>query len=78
VEDEQEANVDLRVRWDDFGNPSPENGSIESNFFYGPGSTVTQQVANGYVKQVSHAFNQAITAWSPRAGAAWDLTGSCK
>ena len=66
------------VRWDDFGNPSPENGSIESNFFYGPGSTVTQQVANGYVKQVSHAFNQAITAWSPRAGAAWDLTGSGK
>jgi len=66
------------VRWDDFGNPKPANGSIESNFFYGPGTTIAQQVANGYVKQVSSAFNNAITAWSPRAGIAWDVTGSGK
>lgn len=66
------------IRWDDFGNPTPENGSIESNFFYGPGTTIEQQVANGYVKQVPHAFNHAITAWSPRVGAAWDLTGQGK
>ena len=64
------------VRWDNFGNPKPANGSIQANFFYGPGTTIEQQVANGYVKQVSHAFNHAITAWSPRAGVAWDLTGS--
>ncbi len=64
------------LRWDDFGNPSPANGSVESNFFYGQGATIAQQVANGYVKQVPHAFNNAITTWSPRAGIAWDLTGS--
>ncbi len=63
------------VRWDNFGNPKPANGVIASNFIYGPGSTVAQQVANGYVKQVTKAFNQAITAWSPRVGVAWDLTG---
>ena len=66
------------LRWDDFGNPTPENGTVEANFFYGAGSTVPQQIASGYVKQVSHAFNSAITAWSPRAGVAYDLTGSGK
>jgi len=63
------------VRWDDFGNPTPSNGFVESNFFYGPGTTTAQQVANGIVKQVPHAFNNAITAWSPRIGVAYDLTG---
>ncbi|MGH9353688.1 MAG: carboxypeptidase regulatory-like domain-containing protein [Terriglobia bacterium] len=63
------------LRWDDFGNPSPENGSVLSDFFLGPGSSVDQQVANGYVKQIPHVFNHSITAFSPRAGYAWDLTG---
>lgn len=62
------------LRWDNFGNPSPINGSIESNFFYGSGSTISDQVANGYVKQVSHAFNHSIKAWSPRVGFAYDPT----
>ena len=66
------------VRWDDFGNPSPENGTIEANFFYGTGSTIEEKVANGVVKQVPHAFNQSIKAWSPRIGAAWDPTGAGK
>lgn len=66
------------LRWDDFGNPSPQTGTVAANFFYGPGTTISQQVANGYVKQVSHAFNNAIKAWSPRAGVAWDLTGQGK
>jgi hypothetical protein len=66
------------IRWDDFGNPSPQKGTIAANFFYGPGSTISQQVANGYVQQISHVFNDSITAWSPRAGLAWDLTGQGK
>ena len=64
------------LRWDDFGNPKPADGSIEANFFYGPGTSISQQIANGYVAQVSKSFNQAITGWSPRIGAAWDFTGS--
>lgn len=66
------------IRWDDFGNPSPQKGTVAANFFYGTGSTTVQQVANGSVKQISHVFNNSITAWSPRAGVAWDLTGQGK
>jgi hypothetical protein len=66
------------VRWDNFGNPTPKSGFVESNFFYGDGSTIAQQVANGYVKQVPHAFNSAIKAWSPRVGVAYDPTGEGK
>lgn len=66
------------LRWDDFGNPSPENGSAMANFFYGNGTTTPERVANGYVKQVPHAFNHLLTAWSPRIGAAFDPTGSGK
>ncbi len=70
--------VNYGVRWDDFGNPTPENGFILSNFFYGSGSNISQQVANGSVIQESHAFNHALTAFSPRGGLAWDLTGHGK
>jgi hypothetical protein len=50
--------VTFGARWDNFGNPSPENGSISSNFFYGTGTTLQQQVANGYVKQVPKQGNR--------------------
>ncbi|MGA8110966.1 MAG: TonB-dependent receptor, partial [Acidobacteriaceae bacterium] len=66
------------LRWDDFGNPSPENGSVEANFFLGQGSTIPEQIASGSVKQVKSAFNNTPTAWSPRIGAAWDITGNAK
>jgi len=66
------------LRWDNFGNPAPNKGFVEANFFYGQGSTIEQQVANGYVKQVPHAFNTSPKAWSPRIGAAFDPTGNAK
>jgi hypothetical protein len=65
----------LGMRWDDFGNPYPEAGTVLGNFFLGTGSTQALQVANGVMKQVSNVYNQPINAFSPRIGLAWDPTG---
>jgi Carboxypeptidase regulatory-like domain len=62
----------LGLRFDDFGNPSPKNGTILSNFFLGAGATQAEKVGNGSAIQVPHVFNQSITAFSPRVGVAWD------
>jgi hypothetical protein len=63
------------VRWDNFGNPSPIDGFPLADFFYGSGATIQQQVANGSVIQVPHAFNHALWAFSPRGGFAWNVNG---
>ena len=63
------------LRWDDYGNPYGGPNSTISDFFYGSGQTISQQVANGFVQQMPNTFLNPLTAWSPRAGFAWDLTG---
>lgn len=68
----------LGLRWDDFGNPYPENGTVLSNFFFGAGQTEAEKIANGSIIQVNHVFNHAITAFSPRVGVAWDPTSNGK
>ena len=65
----------LGLRWDNFGNPYPENGTVLSNFFLGAGQTQAEKIANGSAIQVKHVFNNSITGWSPRIGVAWDPTG---
>ena len=68
----------LGLRFHDFGNPSPENKTILSNFFLGSGADQAAKVANGSAIQVPHVFNHSITAFSPRVGVAWDPTGHGK
>ncbi|HEX4810842.1 MAG TPA: TonB-dependent receptor [Bryobacteraceae bacterium] len=66
------------MRWDDFGNPYSRSPlTAFSNFFFGPGQTTNQQIANGDMVQHTHALNRAITdVLSPRFGVAWDPTGN--
>ena len=68
------------IRYDNFGNPTPNGyGTIAAPFHLGTGSTFQEQIANGYVKQQSHALDHDINwNFSPRAGAAWDVTGNAK
>ena len=68
----------LGLRFDDFGNPSPENKTILSNFFLGSGADQAAKVANGSAIQVPHVFNHSITAFSPRVGVAWDSNRTWK
>ena len=64
------------IRWDNFGNTKPANGTILSNILLGPGQTIDQQIANASVRQVSGSFaNSLSNNWSPRGGVAWDPTG---
>jgi Carboxypeptidase regulatory-like domain len=69
--------VNVGLRWDDFGNPYSRTPSTAfGNFFYGPGQTLQEQIANGFVLRHNHALNRSITdVFSPRGGVAWDLTG---
>lgn len=71
----RELTLTYGLRFDDFGNPSPKDNAPLANFFYGTGSTISERVANGSVVQEKHAFKQALTAFSPRVGAAWDVNG---
>jgi Carboxypeptidase regulatory-like domain len=64
------------LRWDDFGNPSPLTGTTLANFHLGPGGTLDQQIADGYMLQQGNVFNHALAnVFSPRAGFSWDPTG---
>ena len=74
------VNVNYGLRWDDYGNPYSRSASTAfGNFFFGPGQTEQQQIANGIVVRHTHALNRAITdVFSPRAGVAWDVSGDGK
>ncbi len=65
----------LGIRWDNYGNPYPESGTVLANFFFGSGSTQAEQVTNGVMKQIRHVYSSSINGYSPRIGVAWDPTG---
>jgi Carboxypeptidase regulatory-like domain len=72
--------LNFGLRFDDFGNPysrSPE--TIFGNFFFGPGQTMNEQIANGYVVANKYALNHSVTdIFSPRGGFAWNIHGTDK
>ena len=65
----------LGLRWDDYGNPFPLSGTTLANFHFGPGATLNDQIANGFMTQQDNVFNHNMTAFSPRFGFSWDPTG---
>jgi Carboxypeptidase regulatory-like domain/TonB dependent receptor len=67
----------LGLRYDDSGNPwSKSAATVFGNFYFGTGTTTNEQIANGYAKQTPKALLHSVdNLWSPRVGAAWDITG---
>ena len=75
--------LNLGLRWDYFGVQHNKDQSLDSNFYYGPGATIEEQVANGSVLLSADApdgrlWRQDWNNFGPRIGIAWDVFGDGK
>lgn len=87
VQDSWKASKNLTltggIRWDYYGVQHNHNPNLESNFFFGSGETVPQQVANGQVlttpnSPVGGLMAKQLKNYAPRVGVAWDPFGNGK
>ena len=62
----------LGLRWDDYGNPYPDDDTTMGNVFLGNDGTLDEQFANAAVRQVDAVYDKRLNRnFSPRAGVAW-------
>jgi outer membrane receptor protein involved in Fe transport len=69
------------VRYEYYGVQHNNNPNLDSNFYYGPGSTVPQMMHTGQVSTVPNSpigrlWNPTYGAISPRVGFAYDIFGN--
>ena len=75
--------LNLGLRWDYFGVQHNTDRSLDSNFYYGAGSTEQERVANGRISlaqdsAVGDLWQQDWNNFGPRVGVAWDVFGDGK
>ena len=62
----------LGIRWDDYGNPHPDDKTTMGNVFRGEGATLDEQFAHASVRQVDAVYEGRLNRnFSPRVGFAW-------
>jgi len=69
------------VRYEYYGVQHNDNPNLDSNFYYGPGSSIPQQMRSGQVYTVPNSpihslWNPTHGAVSPRVGFAYDIFGN--
>ena len=72
--------LNLGLRWEYYGVQHNSNGSLDSNFYLGPGSSEQQQIRNGSVQIASQSpvgglWGKDKDNFAPRVGFAWDVFG---
>jgi hypothetical protein len=75
--------LNLGVRWEYYGVQHNTNENLDSNFYFGAGSSVFDRIANGFVATSTSPNNPIHKLWSPswrnfapRVGFAWDVFGN--
>lgn len=67
------------IRWDDFGNPTPDGTSVMANIFPAAGSNVDTRFAEASVRRVEGLYAGRLNRnFSPRFGVAWQPGGQGK
>jgi hypothetical protein len=73
--------VSFGLRWEYYGVQHNHNPAVESNFYFGSGDNVYQQIRNGTVKTTSQTggyIEKKQKNYAPRFGLAWDVLGDGK
>lgn len=75
--------LNLGVRWEYYGVQHNKNANLDSNFFFGPGANIFEQIRNGQVltspnSPVGGLWQKRFRNYAPRVGFAWDIFGNGK
>jgi len=75
--------LNLGLRWEYFGVQHNANPALDSNFYFGGGGSLQQEIANGAVSPtqsspVGGLWKKDLRNFAPRLGFAWDVFGDGK